>query len=232
MAIIALSGKISAGKDLTGKIIQILTCDPQTDIKEMLDILSGKREMYIDTTWQIKKFADKLKQCTSIITGIPRFDLESNEVKNSNLPEEWSTYKFKAGNGEYYHFGTKRDIETYNKHGFNVEPLSVRAFLQKFGTDACRDNIHPDFWVNALFADYKPSDNWIITDVRFPNELNAVDQRDGLCLRLTRNSDNKSNHISETALDNAVFDYVIDNDGTIEELIEKVRGILLNEKLI
>jgi penicillin V acylase-like amidase (Ntn superfamily) len=39
-------------------------------------------------------------------------------------------------------------------------------------------------------------------------------------------------HESETSLDSAIFDYVIDNNGTIEELIEKVRIILVQEKII
>ena len=39
-------------------------------------------------------------------------------------------------------------------------------------------------------------------------------------------------HPSETALDNHSFDYTIDNNGTIEELIEKVREILIKEKVI
>jgi len=39
-------------------------------------------------------------------------------------------------------------------------------------------------------------------------------------------------HLSETALDNYSFDYTIDNNGTIEELIIKVKEILIKEKLI
>jgi hypothetical protein len=39
-------------------------------------------------------------------------------------------------------------------------------------------------------------------------------------------------HPSETALDDAKFDYVIDNDGTLDELVEKVRVILTKEKII
>ena len=37
---------------------------------------------------------------------------------------------------------------------------------------------------------------------------------------------------AETSLDKAEFDYVIENSGSIEELIEKVREILKKEKLI
>jgi hypothetical protein len=39
-------------------------------------------------------------------------------------------------------------------------------------------------------------------------------------------------HASETALDDAEFDYKIINDGTIEDLVEKVRAILIKEELI
>ena len=37
---------------------------------------------------------------------------------------------------------------------------------------------------------------------------------------------------AETALDNADFDYEIDNNGTIPELIDKIRNILIENKLI
>jgi len=42
----------------------------------------------------------------------------------------------------------------------------------------------------------------------------------------------KSKHPSETALDTATFDYIIDNNGTIEELIIKVKKILIKERII
>ena len=37
---------------------------------------------------------------------------------------------------------------------------------------------------------------------------------------------------AETAIDKSEFDYVIENSGSIEELIEKVRKILVTEKII
>jgi hypothetical protein len=86
--------------------------------------------------------------------------------------------------------------------------------------------------------------NWIITDCRFPNELQAVKDRGGISIRVNRsiigNQDNTQAflnqtgvfHPSETALDNAEFDYVIDNSGTIEDLIIKVKEILIKEKII
>ena len=68
--------------------------------------------------------------------------------------------------------------------------------------------------------------------MRFPNEMEAVKERDGITIKVVRPGTATGNHPSETALDNAKFDYEIINDGTIEELVKKVRKILVLKKLI
>jgi hypothetical protein len=86
--------------------------------------------------------------------------------------------------------------------------------------------------------------NWIITDMRFPNELEAVVKRNGITIRVVRphgyTDPNTgvykemplSYHLSETSLDDAEFDYTILNDGSLEDLVKKVREILITEKII
>jgi hypothetical protein len=75
--------------------------------------------------------------------------------------------------------------------------------------------------------------SWIITDMRFPNELSYIKDRGGITIRVnTTRAGKVSNHESETALDNSTFDYVIDNSGTFDELLEHVRDILTAEKII
>ena len=171
--------------------------------------------------------------------------------------------------------------------------MTYREFLQKLGTEAMRDGLHTNVWVNALFADYKMSyvqhpsieyvdykayPNWIITDMRFPNEMDAVVERKGITIRVVRynvgdkvywtdpegvssgvyeisevyegfcsiyNVDSEAEvfyheikhhsedlHVSETGLDDSEFDYEIVNSGTIEDLVEKVREILIEQKII
>jgi len=139
--------------------------------------------------------------------------------------------------------------------------LTPRLLLQLLGTEGGRDVIHRNIWVNALFSDYfegikiQPSapykvkpDNWIVTDTRFPNEAEAVKKRGDLLIRVNRDQYEKTedgqqtatlkrdqttdDHPSETALDSYKFDYVINNNGTIEELIKQVKEILQKEKII
>lgn len=74
--------------------------------------------------------------------------------------------------------------------------------------------------------------NWIITDMRFPNELKAVKDKGGISIRVERPGLLESNHLSETSLDSATFDFVINNDKDIEHLINEVRKILEKENLI
>jgi hypothetical protein len=163
-----------------------------------------------------------------------------------------------------------KEIDTFIPIRYIPKKYTYRLLLQIVGTDVMRDTIHPNGWVNSLMSEYKPLDdtqrasignvldytncpfpNWIITDLRFSNELEAVKNRKGISIRINRpkpectcsvltaencmKSCDKSaplEHISETALDNAIFDYTINNNGSIEELIEKVKEILIKENII
>ena len=159
-----------------------------------------------------------------------------------------------------YHHRTVEIIET------NIR-ITPRLLLQLLGTECGRQIIHPNIWCNSLMSDYKPlvsyqavlldlsinsgqiekigkpieaeHPNWIITDTRFPNELKAVKDKQGITIRVNRNTYLPGGgelgyieHGSETALDNAEFDYVINNNKDILHLISEVRKILKKENLI
>lgn len=265
--LIGISGKIGSGKDTVGKIIQYLTSgyDISNKTFDEFNHINTRRNdypLYLD--WQIKKFADKLKQIVSILTGIPIEDLEKEEVKNRILGEEWTKYYYISINGhKSIYYNTYDEALKYCPKSFNMiekEELTVRKLLQQIGTDAMRNVIHPNIWVNALMSGYTPKicsgvvhcalaskyniscwncpeyPNWIITDVRFPNETKAIKDRCGIIIRINREDitgQNKLNtHTSETALDDYQFDYIIDNFGTLKELIDKVEEILIKEGIL
>lgn len=232
--IIGINGKMGSGKDTVGSIIQYLTAKDTGQF--CLDrIQSGKSiEGHHNSTFEIKKFAGKLKTIASLLTGIPVEKFEDQEFKKTNLSDEWS-YLQQSGRSKVW------------------LPMTVRDLLQKLGTEAMRNGLHTNVWVNALFADYKrnlelvksdKSDydlkveevgeypNWIITDMRFPNELEAVKNRGGITIRVVRQGTILGTHPSETALDGHTMHYEIINNGTIEDLIEKVRTILIKENII
>ena len=276
--IIGISGRIGSGKDTVATIIQYLVAKKQAGYKnpeseeDLNCYLKGDHRKH--STWEVKKFASKLKECVSIITGFSLDQLEDIDIKNSDLGDNWERwynthYKLQSntnpkGRLDKY-VATQLEVErqhdlisnTISGHHFVVERLTVRKLLQELGTEVGRA-IHPDFWVNALFTNYvleggneggertasdggyysAPSykgnyPNWIITDMRFPNELQTITSRNGITIRLTRNSDVPATHESETALDDAEFKYVINNDfSTIDELIPLVKDVLIKEKIL
>jgi hypothetical protein len=75
--------------------------------------------------------------------------------------------------------------------------------------------------------------NWIITDTRFPNEADAIKNAGGILIRVERPGVKPINdHPSEVGLDHWTFDYVINNDGDLESLSNKVKDILIKEQIM
>lgn len=219
--IIGLSGYIGSGKDTVAQMI----IDSMGSYEARDDMGAGSVWRWHNGPWVNKKFAAKLKQVASLLTGIPIENFENQEFKKTYLPSKWSWIE-----------------RHYSADGVDVVELehrmTVREFLQKLGTEAMRENLHENVWVNALFADYGKRDNWIVSDVRFPNEAQAVKNFGGVLIRIERNLPDipykrlEQLHPSETSLDEWEFDYRIFNNGTLEDLRKVVESLLLKMKEI
>lgn len=219
--IIGISGKQGSGKDEVGKIIQNL----------------------LGNDWQIKKYADKLKDIVCLLIGCTREQLEDREFKEKELGEEWNyyLYNYTDSNISLITLDDYKNLGENQKSWLKLVKLTPRKILQLLGTECGRQIIHPNIWCNSLFSNYygdveipSPAPNWIITDVRFPNELEAIKARGGITIRVNRHQTDNigDSHSSETALDNAEFDHVIDNTGTLDDLIFKVKEILIKNNLL
>jgi len=268
MAIIGVSGYAGSGKDTVGKLIQIATCVPgsiRTPIEELLaDYDNQQWWLEEQSGWKIKKWAGKLKVVASMLTGIPIEKFEDQEFKKTYLPEQWNFWTISLiDNGklllQHGRYNTKEEAEgfiPFLKHSYGefrmeytvgMQQMTVRQFLQELGTDALRDGLHPNTWVNALMADYKPGPffpevpaedhaklpNWIITDTRFPNEAQAIKKAGGFIIRVERPGTSAINaHPSETALDDWEFDYRIANASDMIPLFLRICVILRKEKIL
>jgi hypothetical protein len=131
--------------------------------------------------------------------------------------------------------------------GYDVMP---RMVLQKFGTESVRDVFHDDIWVKSLVRriETSPHHKFVVSDVRFQNEVRAIQELGGIIIRVRRGGEpnwfltaeqaNRGHqdairymidfgiHRSEWDWIGCGFDYVIENDGTIEELKQKVLKIV------
>lgn len=110
-----------------------------------------------------------------------------------------------------------------DEHGLDWaknELKEVRRLLQYMGTEVGRNLLGENIWVDAvLHKAEKVSGPVVITDVRFINELEAVQNAGGVVVRVERPGIGpKNDHPSETELIGADFDYYIDNDGSLADL--------------
>jgi hypothetical protein len=225
--IIGINGYSGSGKDTVGMMIQYLNCDQAEVPIEKVCANYLDHEYWLDeqSNWEIRKFAGKLKDIASHLTGIDIEDFEDQSFKKTNLGTEWWT--------------------TCDE---GLQPMTVREFLQKLGTDALRNGLHPNVWVNALMADYKHEKtcdcekecrctfklpNWIITDTRFINEAKAIKDNGGIIIRVDRPGVKPiNNHPSEIELDSWNFDYKIANVSDLISLMFTVENILKHAKII
>lgn len=99
---------------------------------------------------------------------------------------------------------------------------TVREMLQFIGTDLIRQ-YNKDWHVNRIREMINPDINYVIDDVRFPNEKKLIEELGGDCWFIIRPTlDNVSNHESETSLSfNDCWNRIIINDGTLQLLLFK-----------
>ena len=120
-------------------------------------------------------------------------------------------------------------VERLGWEGAKVEIDEVRRLLQELGGGA-RDLISTRVWVDPVISyaqdQMLDGESVDISDVRFPNEANAIRSAGGILIRIDRPDVPRLDHPPENALDDFDFDHVIDNSGTVEELCDAVRAIV------
>lgn len=87
--------------------------------------------------------------------------------------------------------------------------------------------IHSDVWIRCLLDSQAPGTVLAIPDVRYPNEIDAIRERGGLLVKI----DNPRVPVTHDVADDAIaddfrgWDFTITNDGTTDELRDKLRPL-------
>lgn len=120
-------------------------------------------------------------------------------------------------------------IYEYLEGSLKEEPIEClggktpRELMQSLGTEWGRDLVDPDIWINLLCNRISLTEKSVISDVRFPNEVAKLRDQGGVLVQIYRPSiSNNDSHSSENLLTSHHFDDVIVNDGTLDELYDKL----------
>lgn len=197
---IAITGKANSGKNTVSKLLFEKLWDTKFIVHPQL--FTGIKCM---------AFADPIK--------------EMIHIAYPEIPRKWlygpSKYRSEIIPGAFY----------------KDQPLTVRQLLINLGNDFGRAN-KPDIWLrnfdNRLNKQIKKKTGTIIvTDCRFRNEFDHLKNLGFYQIRLLRITDIKINDVSETNQDgiyDAEFDYVLNNNGTLNNLRDEVKNIILQLK--
>ena len=161
-------------------------------------------------------FADKLREMLYSLN--PRIDIRQwrNETTlgTEYLEQTW--------------VDVKNVIDAYGWDGYKGTEYGpeIRRLLQRLGTEAGRQTLWDSVWIDAAFAGLLEDAKVVVSDVRFPNEADAIKARGGEVWRVSRAGIGPANdHASETSLDNYLFDRLVYNDGSLETYRDNIRSI-------
>ena len=179
---------------------------------------------------KLYNFADPVKDmCINLFGFTYEQAYGTDEQKNQILPDiRWEDMpRF-----QNMKLMKKMPIDAKKSWKWREGEMTAREFMQFFGTDIMR-KIHPNVWANACInkINKEGSELAVVADVRFPNEVEAINKAGGKVLRLERNV-HDDNHDSEVALDSKNYDHsnfweVLDNRKIdIGETITRIKSLL------
>jgi hypothetical protein len=152
--IIAFTGKKDSGKNTAASMMNYIANDLPFHIWR-LDVMEEDQKNFNlnSITFEEKSFASKLKDVCSIITGLPRENFDNKELRDCELGIEGLSNPFVIG--LVSHPIANNSLE-YRKT--TIPNYTYETLMQRIDTEATRDIIHQDIWVNALIQEYKPID--------------------------------------------------------------------------
>jgi hypothetical protein len=146
----------------------------------------------------------------------------------------------------------REQVDPWWAERLGIPTLTPRWVLQQWGTEVCRRGFHDDIWIASVENKLRRSkDNIVISDCRFPNEIKSIKSAGGKIVCVERGElpswyimASKANeddavaaaklkalgvHASETAWVGTKFDYVLDNNSTLDSLFNQVEKVVQPE---
>lgn len=191
-----------------------------------LILLSGKKRSGKDTSClMIKHIYLGIKQ-VALATPLKEIMADTFDIPSPEL-EAWK-------NDEY---GVIHGVPRSDQANTRFRMQSYREVLQRFGTNAMKRWFGVDVWsklaTEQVYQYFKITDTVVITDWRFKSEYEYLASEMAKArvkvttIRVERDGvDLGDGHFSEIDLDDFEFDHIITNNGTLDELKEKLKVIL------
>lgn len=149
--------------------------------------------------WRSISLADPLKRVCSVLFNYPYHILLGERPETRDIRERLKTYQYSV-----------------------CGSLTGRQLLQYFGTEVIRNNLGPSFWSKLaekeIYNSVLTGQNVVIPDIRFPDEAAMLQNVNGKLFLISRGTEIKDTHVSESFWKTLSHDIVIDNNGSLKDL--------------
>ena len=170
-----------------------------------------------------ESFANSLKDAVAQVFGWDRTMLEGR----TKQAREW-----------------REQVDPWWADRLKMPHLTPRWVLQQWGTEVLRKGFHDDIWVASLENRILNSkDDIVVTDCRFSNEVEAMKRAGAITVRVHRGQEPEwvslaktdlekfrikypEIHASEYSSVGLLYDYYIDNNGTIDDLHNQINKLI------
>lgn len=212
--------------DLFGETIPEIPWFPLTD--EYVDI---SQLLASFNPCKIYAFADTLKEFAVNVLGLEHRQVYGTDAdKNSHTHLSWENMPGVLTD-ESHLMSTKVPLSWLNIIFHEPGPMTAREFMQFFGSDICR-RMYENIWFDACIRRIKKDqpELALISDVRFPNEIQGIQKEGGIVFGLPRDIyNNKDSHSSEQ-VDLSLCDYLLP-EGDINTTTMALYKILTENKI-
>ncbi len=244
---IGLNGLAGSGKDTVAKMIRVILGHKTLSLEDCMAIykehyynpwISATFSSPTDDSHNVFSiaFADQLKTICSTIFGIPveRFyqnkatawicinkDFQYTEIKPDDSQIITADYCY-------------CNIAEINKPEYEARWMSLREVLVYVGTYVLQQDINKKIFVNVVNNMIKDQilknpqlEYVIVTDIRFTHEVEYLRKHNGITINIVREGIKALDNVAEHDLDyENSWDYVIENNGTYEELFAEVYNMI------
>ena len=225
--LIAISGVKGSGKDLVANILQYCLSVPKIFRQYWIYRRFGK---FFPKRWKIIAFADPLKKMLAILLNIPVEKFNDRAFKEDTCIDlntlNYSLSAFTKDKRLLSDSKFTKMTKELNLDLLNYD-LTIRQLLQYYGTSIMRTYFGEKVWINSTLK--HSAQRTIISDCRFINEATTIKDHGGKIIYISRVGYPFGHHQSEKEmfemLQKGIYDYQIENNGTLEDLFNKVKNI-------
>ena len=226
--IIAISGLKNSGKDVSANIMLYLQNTPKIFHHYWIYKLFPK--LNIKRLWTKVSFAETLKAMLALLLKV--------NINNFNDRTFKEQYCIDFNSFTLYNSSCTDKILPDNKFSklakdlsINIKDnyLTIRQLMQYFGTEIMRKYFGDQLWCLSTLRSAEHS-NIIVSDLRFKVEAEEVKKQHGILIYIDRPGTVVGNHASEREVfelrENGYFDYIVQNNGDLKDLFNKLKEII------